>query len=79
MIPLKLRDRKIEFSEYKKLYEQRLGILKANDQEYIGFNEEMRRFLPVNSLLDDNSWSFLKCLIEDFGKSIILVNKSFLF
>jgi predicted nucleotidyltransferase component of viral defense system len=68
LIPLKLRDREIEYDEYKKLYHYRLNNLQNNHQELIGFNQEMRRFLPENHLLGDDAWNFLISLLNDLGR-----------
>ena len=74
LVPAKLKDRNATIEYFLRLFDERKDFLKNNAKIRSEFNQEMRRFLPLNQINkiieQDNFWDFIVYLIEDLGKQI---------
>jgi predicted nucleotidyltransferase component of viral defense system len=67
LIPLKLKERKIQTDNFLSLFQERLAILKDNPSIEVEFNQEMMRFLPKNHYNNLKSQKlYWLCLQESF-------------
>lgn len=77
LIPAKLQDRNTTIEYFLRLFNERNDLLKNNTKMRSEFNQEMRRFLPLNQINkiieQDNYWDFIVYLIEDLGKKILKI------
>jgi predicted nucleotidyltransferase component of viral defense system len=74
LVPAKLQDRNATIEYFLRLFDERKDFLKNNAKIRSEFNQEMRRFLPLNQINkiieQDNFWNFIVYLIEDLSKQI---------
>jgi predicted nucleotidyltransferase component of viral defense system len=77
LIPAKLQDRNTTIEYFLRLFNERNDQLINNTKMRLEFNQEMRRFLPLNQINkiieQDNFWGFLVYLIKDLGKKILKI------
>lgn len=68
----KLQDRGLTIEAFMKLYHERQTSLMQDKTHLIGFEKEMKRFLPPNQGQKDSAlmWSFLSSHIVDLGKKM---------
>ncbi|MEI6805471.1 MAG: nucleotidyl transferase AbiEii/AbiGii toxin family protein [Myxococcaceae bacterium] len=74
LIPNKLQDRHQTMDYFLNLFEQRTQILENQTEIATEFQQEMRRFLPLElvekTLKQENLWAFIVNLMKDLGSQI---------
>lgn len=72
LLPMKLEDRNHSKQYFLKAYHERTKILTDIPETMGEFKKEMQRFLPrehmIQTLEQENLWTFIAYLIEDLGK-----------
>jgi len=71
LIPHKLKDRNYALDYFLNLFDERRRSLSTKPEIAAEFKQEMRRFLPQDSIKQiweqENFWAFITYLIEDLG------------
>lgn len=75
LIPNKLNDRHYSLEHFFHLFRERLHLLETQSEMSIEFTQEMRRFLPIESikksLEQDNLWRFILYLMKDLERQMM--------
>jgi predicted nucleotidyltransferase component of viral defense system len=74
LIPLKLNERKLNFSDFLMLFNERVNLLTQDQNMMLEWKKEMQRFLPlekINTILEkENIWQFMIILLKDLNNRL---------
>jgi len=72
IIPYKIRDRGRSLDDFIKLFDERINLLKKDD-ERDKFKDQMKRFLPVKNqdiINQKDFWPYVVSLLEELGRKV---------